>query len=126
MTNFRIAMTTSAFVFGHWHLVIGIFLCDLCGESEKARLLTSSVQKTERTTPPSTRAAVPVTADASSEARKTHILAISSTVSKRLIRDVGRVLAKNSRSTCSGVLLPLLARSLTNCSTPSEAVGPGR
>ena len=52
-----------------------------------------SAQITERTTPPSTRIAAPVVAEACSEARYTARLAISSTVASRLINDEGRCVA---------------------------------
>ena len=51
--------------------------------------------------------------------------AISAVVSNRCSSEVGRAVWKNSRSISSSDLPWALARSLMNCSTPSERVGPG-
>jgi hypothetical protein len=59
---------------------------------------SSWLQTMARTTPPSTRKAAPVVADARGLHTKTIRLATSSTVANRLSREVGRAVWKNSAS----------------------------
>ena len=57
-------------------------------------------QMIERTTPPSTRSAVPLIAEDSGLARKITNEATSSVLAKRLSNELGRTVAKNSFSKC--------------------------
>ena len=59
------------------------------------------VQAIERTTPPSTRSAAPVVAEACSEHAYTTMFATSSVVANRLISVVGRAVLRNCCSACS-------------------------
>src|SRR5262245_48611628 len=79
----------------------------------------------ERTTPPSTRRAAPVVADAWVLQTYAIIAATSRGWVNRCRTDEGRAVLKKSRSTSAG-LLPLDAASwATKPLTPSDAVGPG-
>src|SRR5690606_4619639 len=59
------------------------------------------VQAIERMTPPSTRSAAPVVAEACSEHAYTTMFATSSVVANRLISVVGRAVFRNCCSACS-------------------------
>src|ERR1700729_3736346 len=81
-------------------------------------------QNADFSTPPSARTAAPLIAAERGLHTNATTDATSSTVSNRLIRDVGRTVEKNSRSN-SPKLFPPDSFS-TNASTPSDLVGPGR
>src|SRR6478672_2159504 len=77
------------------------------------------------TTPPSTRTAAPVVADACSDDKYTTMLATSSFVANLLSSDDGRMVRKKSFSICSKLLPDCFPTCSTNFSTPSDRVGPG-
>jgi hypothetical protein len=78
-----------------------------------------------RTTPPSTRSAAPVVADAGTLQTYVIIAATSSGVANRCSTEEGRAVAKNSRSTVAASKPRAAAIWVTNSPTPSEEVGPG-
>src|SRR5712671_8236399 len=81
-------------------------------------------QKHEDTTPPSTRRAAPLMAEAAGLQTKVTNRATSSGVSKRLSNELGRMLLKNSFSKSSNDWPP--PSCVTKSSKPAERVGPGR
>ncbi len=83
-------------------------------------------QNALRITPPSTRRAAPVVAEASGLATYATSEATSSGVAKRLISDVGRTFSKNSFSNCSADFPLALAMLPIKSTTPRDFVGPGR
>src|SRR5665213_3923410 len=76
-------------------------------------------------TPPSTRNAAPLVADARGEATYTTILATSSGVAARAMMELGRCVRTNSLATASTLLPCWLAASVSIVTTPSDKVGPG-
>src|SRR5712671_1640281 len=81
-------------------------------------------QKHEDTTPPSTRRAAPLMAEATGLQTKVTNRATSSTVSNRLSNELGRTLLKNSFSKASKDWPP--PSCVTKPSKPADRVGPGR
>src|ERR1700675_511406 len=84
----------------------------------------SMVQNTERITPPSTRSAAPLVADAASEHTYTTKFAISRVVANRLRRELGRADLKN-RFWKSSNVSPFRTFAAIS-SSPADRVGPGR
>src|SRR5271157_1727398 len=83
-------------------------------------------QKALLMTPPSTRSAAPVVADASGLATYATSVAISSGAANRLISEVGRTFSKNSFSNSPKDLPSVFASASTKSPTPRDFVGPGR
>src|SRR5881296_2251085 len=88
-------------------------------------LVTTRAQKALLTTPPSTRSAAPVVADASGLATYATIDATSSGIAKRFSNDVGRTSVKNVFSYSANDLPSVFASASTKSPTPRDRVGPG-
>src|SRR5258708_3023258 len=76
--------------------------------------------------PPSARKAAPVTAEASGEPTNATTEGSSCGFRNRFMRDVGRMVLKNSCSNCAGVIFFSEASLSMKSVTPSEAVGPAK
>src|SRR5271169_3816085 len=103
-----------------WHL------CWHCLLRTKRWHMISGDQNALRITPPSTRSAAPVVAEASGLAMYATREATSSGMAKRLISEVGRAFSKNSFSICSYDCPLDFAKLSIKSPTPRDFVGPGR
>src|SRR3569623_2874283 len=98
-----------------------------CGAAARGRCGDAgrTGQAIDRTTPPSTRKAAPVVADACVLHTYATIAATSAVAVMRLITELGRAVAKNSRSIVAVSTPRAAASCATKAPTPSEEVGPG-
>src|SRR5207244_6857195 len=111
---------------GHAPLAREGFARDSNRHSHEVSPFSLADQMIERTTPPSTRSAVPFVAEESGLATNATNAATSSAVANRLRSEVGRTVSKNSFSTTNGSTPRDFAISLTNCSSPSSRVSPAQ